>query len=81
MASGSAEPVEPKSSSSIQEKVEEFFNKVFGKWGILLANHPGKIFSGSVLFFILLSMGMAMRATYENENLIWTPEGNLSLES
>lgn len=75
------DPVEDGNPSTIQEKVEEFFNQVFGKWGILLANHPGKVFTASVCFFILLSMGMAMRTTYEDENLIWTPDGNLSLES
>ena len=79
MASGSNDS--GRQRSSMQEKVEEFFNRIFGKWGLLLAAYPGRIFSASVLFFILLSMGMAMRATYADENLIWTPEGNLSLKS
>lgn len=46
---------------SIQEKVEDFFNTIFGKWGILLATHTCKIFWLSILFFVILSGGMAMR--------------------
>jgi len=54
---------------------------MFEKWGKTLTAHPCKIFWGSILFFILLSMGMAMQEGYENEQLIWTPADNGSLNS
>lgn len=78
LAEGGGEVTE---SKSIQERVEDFFNKAFGKWGLLLAVHPGKIFALSILFFVLLSSGFAMRKGYEDEQLVWTPADNGSLLS
>ena len=66
---------------SIQEKVEYFFHTVFGKWGLIVSNHTCKVFWLSILFFIALSSGMAMRKTFEDEQLVWTPADNNSLKS
>jgi hypothetical protein len=48
---------------------------------VLLATHTCKIFWLSFLFFILLSAGMAKRATYPDEKLIWTPSNNPSIKN
>ena len=66
-------------TKSIQEKVESFLNDVFGKWGLIVARNPCKVFWISILCFLALSGGMAMRRTYEDESIIWTPAGNPSL--
>ena len=66
---------------SIQEKVEYFFHSVFGKWGVIVSNHTCKVFWLSILFFVVLSGGMAMRSTFEDEQLVWTPADNNSLKS
>jgi len=66
---------------SIQEKVEYFFHTVFGKWGLIVSNHTCKVFWLSILFFVALSGGMAMRKNFEDEQLVWTPTGNPSLKS
>ena len=70
---------EKSSKKNIQEKVESFLNDVFGSWGVTVATHPCKVFWFSLLGFILLSGGMAMREEFEDESLIWTPAGNPSL--
>ena len=54
---------------------------MYGGWGEKLATHPCKIFWLSLLFFILLCGGMAKREAYENEQLVWTPKDNPSLEA
>lgn len=74
-------PPDKAESTTIQDRVEDFFNTIFGKWGNLLAFHPCKVFWLSMLFFILLSGGMATRKGYEDEQLIWTPADNPSLTS
>lgn len=68
-------------SMTIQERVEHFFHTIFGKWGRILTNHTCKVFWLSILFFIALSSGMAMRANFEDESLVWTPADNNSLRS
>jgi hypothetical protein len=66
---------------SIQEKVEYFFHTLFGNWGLIVSNHTCKVFWLSILFFVALSGGMAMRKTFEDEQLVWTPADNNSLKS
>lgn len=66
-------------SFSIQEKVEEFFHTIFGKWGQILSQHTCKVFWFSILFFIVLSGGNAKRAEYEDQQTIWTPANNPSI--
>ena len=68
-------------TTTMQQKVEQFMIDFYGGWGVALATHPCKIFWLSFLFFILLSVGMAVRKGYENEQLIWTPAGNPSLKA
>ena len=67
------------STKNLQEKLETLLNDIFGAWGITVATHPCKVFWFSLLGFILLSGGMAMREEFEDESLIWTPAGNPSL--
>ena len=69
------------SSMTIQERVEHFFHTVFGKWGLLVSEHPCKVFWLSMLFFIVLSGGMAMRANFEDEQTVWTPADNNSIKA
>ena len=77
--------VEPSSSGSstktCQEKVETFFNTMFGAWAIIVARNPCKVFWLSILFFIICASGMAQSRPFENEQLVWTPAGNPSVKN
>lgn len=66
---------------SIQQQVEGFFNDSFGRWGVFLAESPCWVFWLSILFFIVLSGGMAKRANFDDESIVWTPSGNPSLQA
>jgi len=39
------------------------------------------VFAVSLIFFFLLSLGQANMTIYEDENIIWTPAGNPTLQS
>lgn len=70
---------EKSSTKTLQEKLETFLNDIYGWWGITVARNPCKVFWISLLVFIGLSGGMAMRTEFEDESLTWTPAGNPSL--
>ena len=66
---------------TIQQKVEEFFNDSFGRWGEYLTLYPCRVFWFSILFFVILSGGMAKRAGFDDESIVWTPSNNPSLQA
>ena len=68
-------------SQTIQQRVEGFFNNVFGRWGEFISYNPCKVFWLSMLVFILLAGGMAKSQGFEDESIVWTPSGNPSLQA
>ena len=68
------------SKRSFQQKVDTFFSAIYGDWGRIVAKNPKKVFFLSLTMFTLLSTGMFRYNRFENEQIMWTPEHNESIE-
>lgn len=83
--SPSEEKVSQQSAASepknCQEKVESFFNNLFGSWATIVARNPCKVFWLSILVFIGFASGMGQARNFEDEQLVWTPKGNPSVKN
>ena len=57
----------PPEKKTCQERVETFFNVVFGTWGAFVARNPCKVFWGGILVVLGLASGMHLMQFYEDE--------------
>ena len=64
-----------------QDKVQKGFERVFEAWAKLVTKRAIIVFLFSVLVFIGLSLGMSKAKEFDDDNNIWTPEGNPSLKN
>lgn len=70
--------------------MQSFFNKVFSRWGEILAHHPGKIMLVSLVCIIGLSklteiisflgFGITLQKPFEDEQVAWSPANSRSLK-
>jgi hypothetical protein len=68
-------------SLTIQQRVEDFFERFYGRWGEIITVHTKKVFWFSLIFYIACATGMSQSVKFANEQEIWTPVGNPSLKN
>ena len=58
---------------------ENFFSEAFGNWGYRIVHNPCRVFWLPVVFLMLFAQGSFPTREYEEEQAIWSPEGNPSV--
>ena len=66
---------------NFQDRIQKGFEKVFEKWAKIVTKRACIVFLVSIVFFIGASLGMSQAKEFEDEQTIWTPEGNPSLKN
>lgn len=55
--------------------------EAFGNWGLTVARNTKKVFWLSLLWFCLLATGILKQSGFANEEIMWTPRNNTSIQS